>query len=68
MASTFLGNYALVIAVDLVQRKKLDFRNFYELTGARNDSLQFYSNNYGIPYSAFFPAVCSCIYPIAILF
>ena len=68
MASAFLGNYASVTAVDLIQRKKLNFRNFYELTEARNDSLQFYSNNYGIPYSAFFPAECSCIYPIAILY
>ena len=30
MASVFLGKYASITAVDLIQRKKLDFRNFYE--------------------------------------
>ena len=37
MASAFLGKYASVTAVDLIQRKKLNFRDFYEsnLTEAR---------------------------------
>ena len=37
MASAFLGNYASITAVDLIQRKKLDSQNFYEsnLTEAR---------------------------------
>ena len=39
MASAFLGKYmyASITAVDLIQRKKLNFRNFYEsnLTEAR---------------------------------
>ena len=37
MASAFLGKYASVTAVDLIQRKKLNFPNFYEsnLTEAR---------------------------------
>ena len=37
MASAFLGKYASVTVVDLIQRKKLDSRNFYEsnLTEAR---------------------------------
>ena len=30
MASAFLGKYASITAVDLIQRKKLNFRNFYE--------------------------------------
>ena len=31
MASAFVGKYASITAVDLIQRKKnLDFRNFYE--------------------------------------
>ena len=30
--SAFLGRYASIIAVDLVQQKKLDFRNFCEST------------------------------------
>ena len=49
MASAFVGKYASVTAVDLIQWKKLDSRNFYEsnLTEARFDSLPFYSNNYG---------------------
>ena len=39
MASAFLGKYASITAVDLIQRKKLNFRNFYEsnLTEARFD-------------------------------
>ena len=52
MAVAFLGKYGLVTAVDLIQQKKLNFRNFYEsnLTEARFDkSLPFCSNNYGIP-------------------
>ena len=53
MASAVLGKYASITAVDLIQRKKLDFRNFYEsnLTEARFEiinSLPFYSNNYGM--------------------
>ena len=49
MASAFLGKYASIAAVDLIQPKKLDSRNFYEsnLTEARFNSLPFYSNNYG---------------------
>ena len=49
MASAFLRKYALVTAVDLIQHKKLNFRNFYEsnLTEARFNSVPFYSNNYG---------------------
>ena len=37
MASAFLGKYASITGVDLIQWKKLDFRNFYEsnLTEAR---------------------------------
>ena len=37
MASAFLGKYASITAVDLIQRKKLDSRNFYDsnLTEAR---------------------------------
>ena len=37
MASAFLGKYASITAVDLIQQKKLDFWNFYEsnLTEAR---------------------------------
>ena len=37
MGSAFLGKYASITAVDLIQQKKLDFRNFYEsnLTEAR---------------------------------
>ena len=37
MASAFLGKYASIIAVDLIQQKKLNFWNFYEsnLTEAR---------------------------------
>ena len=48
MASVYLGKYPSVTAVDLIQRKKLNFRNFYEsnLTEARFDSLLFYSDNY----------------------
>ena len=44
MASAFLGKYAFITAVDLIQRKKLDFWNFHEsnLTEARFDSLPFY--------------------------
>ena len=45
MGSAFLGKYVSITAVDLIQRKKLDFRNFYEsnLTEARFDnSLPFY--------------------------
>ena len=30
MASAFLGKYASVTAVDLIQQKKLNFRNLYE--------------------------------------
>ena len=30
MASAFLGKYASITAVDLIQQKKLDFRNFYK--------------------------------------
>ena len=50
MASAFVGKCASITAVDLIQRKKLDSRNFYEsnLTEARFNSLPFYSNNYGI--------------------
>ena len=29
MASAFLGKYASITAVDLIQQKKLDSRNFY---------------------------------------
>ena len=42
--------YHGLTAVDLIQQKKLNFRNFYEsnLMEARFDnSLPFYSNNYG---------------------
>ena len=48
MASAFLGRLLPLQAVDLIQRKKLDSRNFYEsnLTEARFDSLP---NNYGTP-------------------
>ena len=37
MASVFLEKYPSVTAVDLIQRKKLNFQNFYEsnLTEAR---------------------------------
>ena len=37
MASAFLGKYGSIRVVDLIQRKKLDFRNFYvsNLTEAR---------------------------------
>ena len=30
IASAFLGKYAFITAVDLIQREKLDSRNFYE--------------------------------------
>ena len=46
MASSFLGKYASITAVDLIQRKKLNFWNFYEsnLTEARFvNSLPFYT-------------------------
>ena len=48
MASAFVGKCASITAVDLIQQKKLDSRNFYDsnLTEARFDSLPFYSNNY----------------------
>ena len=43
MASAFLGKYASITltAVDLIQRKELNFRNFYEsnLTEARFEIL-----------------------------
>jgi len=41
MASAFLGKYAFVTAVDLIQRKKLDSQNFYEsnLTEARFETI-----------------------------
>ena len=44
MASAFLGKYASITVVDLIQQRKLDFWNFYEsnLTEARFDSLLFY--------------------------
>ena len=44
MASAFLGKYASVTAVDVILRKKLNFRNFYEsnLTEARFDYLILY--------------------------
>ena len=44
MASAFLGKCASVTAVDLIQRKKLNFRNFYEsnLTEARFGNLILY--------------------------
>ena len=52
MASAFLGKYAFITVVDLIQRKKLNFWNFYEfnLTETRFEinSLPFYLNNYGI--------------------
>ena len=35
MACAFLGKYASITVIDLIQRKKLDFRNFYELTKVR---------------------------------
>ena len=43
MASAFLGKYASITAVDLIQQKKSDFRNFYEsnLTEARFEIIQF---------------------------
>ena len=42
MASAFLGKYASITAVDLIQ---IEFPQF--LTEARFNSLSFYSNNYG---------------------
>ena len=47
MASAFLGKHASITAVDLIQREKLDFQNFYDsnLTEARFEiinSLPFY--------------------------
>ena len=47
MASAFLGKYASITAVDLIQRKKLDSRNFYESNLTKPDlklfdSLPFY--------------------------
>ena len=53
MASALLGKYASITAVDLIQQKKLDYRNFYDsnLTEARFDnSLLFYQNNDGIDH------------------
>ena len=43
MASAFLGKYASITAVDLIQWKKLDSQNFYEsnLTGARLEIIYF---------------------------
>ena len=54
MASAFSWKICFGTAVDLIQWKKLNFRNFYEsnLTEAMTEnyliSLPFYSNNYGI--------------------
>ena len=44
------NNYASIIAVDLIQQKKLDFQNFYKsnLMEARFNSLSFYWNNDGM--------------------
>ena len=44
MASAFLGKYASITVVDLIQRKKLDFRNF-NVTEARFNCLLFCWNN-----------------------
>ena len=51
MASAFLEKYASITAVDLIQWKKLNFRNFYE--SRKPDlklfnSLPFYLNNYSM--------------------
>ena len=43
MASAFLGKYASITAVDLIQQKKLNFQNFYEsnLMEARFEIISF---------------------------
>ena len=49
MASAFLGKYASITAVNLIQRKKLNFWNLYEsnLTEARFEILILYRSIHG---------------------
>ena len=50
MARHFLGKYVSITAVDLIQLKTLDSRNFYESNSDLKllNSLPFYSNSDGI--------------------
>ena len=43
MGSVFLEKYTFITAVDVIQQKKLDFRNFYEfnVTKAKLETIKF---------------------------